>query len=562
MSTKGSSQDSARRWCVTPSQAFGFLCIAYTLGLLIWCAWSVSNGVPEAFEEGDGGVLELYTLHASHGQWALGPYSRFGWYHPGPFYIYALVPFYLASGRHSLGLTAGALAINVVVFAISALVLVRHAAPTMTAAVMGALAVYLLRAPQIVTSTWNPHVLLLAYAALLITGAAVASGRLALLPQVALLATFIAQTHVGLAPVALALAAVALITGLRATSQSRGRWLGITALALLATWLPPLWDQVADTGNIGRLLAFFAETSTTPSRKDTFTVWTGTLLQPFMANFETAWGGAPPPMQRSAWMGTIAISEVGLLMVASVWMVKRDRHVEAWLCRLSAVASLVALAAIARIRGGLVDHLTFWNTMTGTLNAGVLLGVALIGIGDVVRARLGACACVAGAPRWFRAAVPLACAIAVLILASDGAATLRQRRAELIAHPPKDSPLAQLYLATRAGIGRARLHRPLIEVRGRWGEAATIVVQLDKHGIPVGVEHTSAWLYGAPVAERGDEDGAVSVADVANAGILATRPNECLLAAGHETYVFLRTPTAQQSQHLHCAPFEPQPGPR
>ncbi len=570
----------------------------------MWCAWSLS-GVPDAFVEGDGAILELFTLHASRGQWALGPYSRFGWYHPGPFYIYLLVPFYVASGHHPLALTVGAIAINVVAFAIIVWTLCRHASGAMTVAVVGALVVYLLRVPSVVASDWNPHVLLLPYAAVLVSGAAVASGRLSMLPLLALLATFITQTHVGLTPAAVAISGCALIAGVVAVCRvawrrrprwrdagaepdvarrahqaeqarrswlSLWKWLAVTAMVLFVVWLPPLYDERAGTGNIGKLLAFFGQKSMTPSRRDTFAAWAGTLLQPLTSDFTAAGGGALPPMPRSAMVGWVAIGEVVLLGLASLWAARRGRLVEAWLCRLSALASVVAYVAIGRIRGGLVDHLTFWNTMTGMLNAAALLGVGLIWLGDFVSVSLVRLAPVTGltqlarvvwlarvlhrARPWSAALVPIACSMAVFWLAYNCAVTLDHRRALFIARPADAAPVGRLYLATRGAIARARLHRPLVEVRGAWADAAGMLVQFDKHGVPVGVEQAVAWLYGAPIASRGDEDGAVSIADADNAQVLARNGHECLVAAANGTFVFLRADTPEQYLQLRCASFQ------
>lgn len=508
----------------------------------------MSRGVPDAFIEGDGALLELYTLHASRGEWALGPYSRFGWYHPGPFYLYLLVPFYVASGHHALALTAGAVAINVMAFTIIVWTLSRHAAGAMTVAVVGALAVYLLRVPEIVSSAWNPHVLLLPYAALIVSSAAVASGGLQLLPLVALLATFITQTHVGLAPEAVAITACALTAALRARQPQLWKWLRVSALTLFVAWLPPLYDQLAGTGNLGRLLMFFAEGSATPSSRQTFAVWVGTLLQPLMPDFTSAWGGAMPPMPKSPLLGTSAIVEVLLLFVAATWLTKRGGAIEAWLCRLSAIASVIAIIAIARVRGGLVDHLTFWNTITGVMNAAALAGAALLTVSEIARKGRAA--------RWMSALVPLTCAIAMAGVAYKGATVLSERRADQLKQPtPEASPVGRLYHSTRTTIARARLRRPLIEVKGTWADAAGILVQLHKHDIPVGVEHGVAWLYGAPIGERGDEDGTVTIADAPTAKKLAQEQDACLIVSARDTFIFVRVPTLDQYLKLRCIPL-------
>src|SRR5262245_66208172 len=60
----------------------------------------------------DTAVIESYTLYASRAQLLVGPYSRYGWHHPGPLYFYLLAPVYVLAGSSSPGLNAGALLIN------------------------------------------------------------------------------------------------------------------------------------------------------------------------------------------------------------------------------------------------------------------------------------------------------------------------------------------------------------------------------------------------------------------------------------------------------------------
>src|SRR5262245_7576970 len=71
------------------------------------------RGVPDVLFRGDGAALELGTLHAAHGVQLLGPYSRFGWSHPGPAYFYLAAPIYRAFGERGPGL-------NVFAFLVSA----------------------------------------------------------------------------------------------------------------------------------------------------------------------------------------------------------------------------------------------------------------------------------------------------------------------------------------------------------------------------------------------------------------------------------------------------------
>jgi hypothetical protein len=49
---------------------------------------------------------------AARGVWPLGPYSRFGWHHPGPLYFYLLAPLYAAGGFRFVGINVSAAIIN------------------------------------------------------------------------------------------------------------------------------------------------------------------------------------------------------------------------------------------------------------------------------------------------------------------------------------------------------------------------------------------------------------------------------------------------------------------
>ena len=81
--------------------------LAAGLLALMWLARSA----PVQYPVSDIAVTELYTRLAGHGELLVGPYSRYSWHHPGPFYFYVLWPFYAVSGGHTAGLSVGAWAV-------------------------------------------------------------------------------------------------------------------------------------------------------------------------------------------------------------------------------------------------------------------------------------------------------------------------------------------------------------------------------------------------------------------------------------------------------------------
>ena len=71
----------------------------------------------------DTAVIESFTLYASRAQLLVGPYSRYGWHHPGPLFFYLLAPVYTLAGSSTPALSAGALLINVASIVVLAWVL-------------------------------------------------------------------------------------------------------------------------------------------------------------------------------------------------------------------------------------------------------------------------------------------------------------------------------------------------------------------------------------------------------------------------------------------------------
>jgi hypothetical protein len=142
---------------------------------------------------GDFAFLELYTRHAMHGRQLLGPYSQFGWFHPGPLLFYWLAPFYALGGQSMNSLNAGAFAMNALALLAIMWVGVRQG-PALTMlwlTLWTLIAVLCFRLPDLLTSWWNPNVCVLPLLAVICMSSAVAQGDAALLPLLAALASFV-----------------------------------------------------------------------------------------------------------------------------------------------------------------------------------------------------------------------------------------------------------------------------------------------------------------------------------------------------------------------------------
>lgn len=248
-----------------------FLLVALGLAVLLPVAWSaaraVFGGPAQVALGGDYAVLEIYTLHAKRFTQVLGPYSRFHWNHPGPVYFYLLLPFYVAFGEMSRGLLAGAFTINLLSL-VGAVWIVGHAFSTGRAMLFLALIALTLRflGFEALSDPWNSLVTVLPSVVFLVLCWVFATGRPWALLGMALLGSFLVQTHIGHASLVAAAGTTAFVLGvLELRRRGRGGDLRrailppvvISLVCSFLLWLPPLWEQVTQPqGNLTRIAQF------------------------------------------------------------------------------------------------------------------------------------------------------------------------------------------------------------------------------------------------------------------------------------------------------------------
>lgn len=242
--------------------------------------------------------MELRTRDVGRYQVLLGPYSRDEWYHPGPAVFYLLAVPYRLMGGASVGLYLGALAINAGAVAGMALIARRRGGTALMVITLLA-AGLLVRSlgPDFVRDPWNPSITVLPFGLMFFLVWAMTSRELWALPVGVVVASFLAQTHVGYAALAVPLLAWGavwiavpsardlraawrsqqesrdtqgglrgwaaragwLLRELRGRSRPLGRTLVASAALLIVLWAPPLLQQLtADgTGNLSAVVTYF-----------------------------------------------------------------------------------------------------------------------------------------------------------------------------------------------------------------------------------------------------------------------------------------------------------------
>jgi hypothetical protein len=323
---------------------------------------------------GDHAVLELRTLDVGTRHTPLvGPYSRYGWSHPGPALFYALAPTLRLFGGRDIGMLAGAVVINGLSLAcIVAATWRRRDTAALVFVVLITAVLMRAHGGTALLDPWNPNVIVLPLlAAAVCAWTATAGSRWALVATV-VFASFVAQTHIGAAPAALALVVYAFawvgFDTWRSHGADRRRRVYSVAIALgvgLLVWLPAI-VQAATTGggNLRDIWDFW-----TASHSVTGFAQGARLVAPQFAipapwmgaHEQIALGGAFVPSGNRFPIALILLGIVTFLAAR-----RRDRRALT-LCSLAIVLAFATWIAASRIVGMPFPYLLRWAWVAGAV---------------------------------------------------------------------------------------------------------------------------------------------------------------------------------------------------
>ncbi|MBL8774574.1 MAG: hypothetical protein JNK12_01530 [Acidimicrobiales bacterium] len=179
-------------------------------------------------------------------------------HNPGPMEVWTLWPFVALLGS-SRGAWAFAGAVNLGAAGIATWAAYRRGGGRWAVlTIVTCLVMFERTAPGGLTSVLNTRIVALPLFATLVVAAMVLLGDTAMAVPLVVLASFVVQTHIGYAPVAMAATVVALAVATYRVVSAR-RWDRPAALLAVAAgtgallWLPPVIDQVTGSGNLGVL---------------------------------------------------------------------------------------------------------------------------------------------------------------------------------------------------------------------------------------------------------------------------------------------------------------------
>ena len=321
----------------------------------------------------DIALIELHVRDVGSEEVLLGPYSRFGWSHPGPLLYYLLAVPYRLLGSTSAGIAVGALLVNTAALVGITLVAWRRGGP-----VVGALAFLLagltVRAlgPQFLRDPWNPHLPVLLFTLFLLTAWSLAVGKRWALPAAAVLASFAVQSHIGYGPAAAAVAAVALVGFVRSRPVRPLPAAALAAGVAGLLWLPPVLEEVLHRpGNLRALLDFYTQdhaTSGLGSGVRAVALQLGPLPEWLVGRRPV--DPVDGSVQLPSWSAPVAVVPV---VLAAALARRRGWRDITWLSALVVALTLAAVVSMSRVTGELLPYLTVWTWVVGVM-AWLLVG--------------------------------------------------------------------------------------------------------------------------------------------------------------------------------------------
>jgi hypothetical protein len=417
-----------------------------------------------------------------------------------------MAPLYVLAGHSTAALNGAAAILNLIAVGLIVGVAARFAGRAAAFVAAGLCGLWIAQVgPEVVRDFWIPHTMILPFAALIMATAAVAAGEIRLLPVVAILASFLAETNLSVAPAAAAVVVVGAVffvaaRGWREGGLRRAGWaVGLSVLLAAVIWWPPLHEELQQPqGNIQTLREFFSTPDPAHSLREGVDAVASSLTT-LPAGRRGAELAVPAGTGAHLMLALIVL----LLAVGLVVAWRRGRRFAAALCAVCLGAIGAEIYAVSRIRGEIFTYLVEWFGATGIA---IVLAVALALGPELARAR----------PRLS----PSTPAVAMVAAAAFGVYNVVQvaRSASLDSADPaysKSAVVRQTWLQVDRWLRREGIREPVVYIPSgaQWPFAAGTIVQLFRDSRAVAVDPRYGFMFGKPFAPTGREDAAIVFAD-------------------------------------------------
>lgn len=395
------AQRRARRTRIIESIALGILAV---LPVVPYLTFLLRTGVPRYGLIGEQALLEQATRHVWSGDTLVGPWSRFGWNHPGPLFFYLVAPFQAVFGSSSTGLYIGTCIVNASAAAtVASTPRLFARRPHGVAALITVLA-WFVAFGNVVANPFSPLSITLPLMAFLVTAALFGRGKSGAIYPAIVFGSLVAQTHIATVSTIVVTGFVALVSFVVSARRRGGldrkeRWrLAIAAAILFVFCIPPLVEQLTTfpIGNMKKLWRFFVHREA-PLKALEIAARNWAIATTWMperiAHSTLFHEGAAPLVSRADPMPTVVSSAVrtvsivhfGMIIVGAVIAGRRSDGPSLAFLALGALADLIAVSALQAIVGPDSYHLVFWTTAASSVAWMGILSTLFGGIGALAR---------------------------------------------------------------------------------------------------------------------------------------------------------------------------------
>lgn len=462
-----------------------WLLAAVVAGTLLPAAVAVARAATSGWEPSGDQAMELLRMHdtgTAHTP-LLGPYSRFGWDHPGPLLFWVGAPALRIAGPVGVMVMVGLVNAASIVGTVAAARRLAGDAFALLVVAATAVLVHSHGAVKLV-DPWNPWVTVLPLLCYLFTVPVAATrGSVRAAGVAVATGSFAAQSHLGNVPV-VALAGLAGLVWWRLRIRSgpapsiarpvrAGTGAAVLVAVAVALWSGPLIDQVAnDPGNLAALAEFVVDSPEEPAPLGASLGAAARQL-----GLVPAWAGARediwPVNPAPPW--TLLALPLALVLGA-LPAVRRATGGPRERVDLATFAGLVYLGAVftvTRTTGGLIAYVLRWTWPVAVLAT----TVALLPLVDLLRRR--------GVPTW-RFARPLAAGVTVAVVAAaTAAATLDAVRRPVEPSPHTDRSAGALARALRPVLPPGAYGLEWLDVRSFSAVSIGTGAHLTRHGYDI-----------------------------------------------------------------------------
>jgi hypothetical protein len=324
---------------------------------------------------GDMALIELATGDVGNHAVLLGPYSRFGWHHPGPTLFYLLALPYRLIGSNPVGIALGGALITGVAAAGSAWIAYRRGAKPLLLWTLVVIGLFGHATGRIVADAWNPWVTILPFALAVLLAWSVACRDVWAFPALVGIASFIVQSHVGYLPTVVVvfaggtgLGVLALVRARHAPDwdeqRRRATAAGAVGLAVAAAlWALPVVEQfVHRPGNLTRLVGYWEDSDSHHRLRrsmDVAAAEVGVIAGAASGDAERPGSATGGLGHWTAWVSGAALAGTAAFSARRRW----------WdllaLAGLTAAAWGAAAYSLTRVDGPLLFYLTAWIAALG-----------------------------------------------------------------------------------------------------------------------------------------------------------------------------------------------------